>query len=233
MTVSRTIPYRWDCVRCGRRQEATAWRIVYLPEHKDLLKLASPGLAGVACATCGYPAELDEPVLVIRPGDPMPLLLGLPLSRVDNPEEPSRELAREAAHSLGDISGIPGPMIALPRALIAVALARQPRDDAEDPEKGAHDAFGADTENARLYQAFLRRVRDVEVERKAASTMQELWSVPAGELAAFLTDHPELGSAFAIAGARWELAQHPEDGREVFEARLALMERLGSSTNVA
>jgi CHAT domain-containing protein/tetratricopeptide (TPR) repeat protein len=228
MKVSRTIAHRWDCMHCGRGQEAEVWRIVYAPEHEDLLKNAGPGLAGVACAACGCPAELDEPVLVIRPGDPLPLLLGLPLTRVDNPEEPSRELATEVAHSLEDISELPGPMIALPRALIGVALTRQPSDDAKDPEKGAYDAFGADAAHYHLYRTFLQRVRDVEIQRKAALTMQELWAVPASELAAFLTGHPELGGASAIAGARWELAQHPEDGREVFEARLALMERLGS-----
>jgi CHAT domain-containing protein len=230
MTVSRMIAYRWDCSRCGRGQEADAWRIVYAPEHEDVLELGGPGLAGVACAACGYLAEIDEPVLVIRPGDPLPLLLGLPLSQVDNPEEPSRELAREAATSLGDISGIPGPMIPLPRTLLAVAVARNPSDDAEDPEKAAGDAFGTDPENTGLYRVFLLRVRDVELQRKAASTLQELWSIPPGELAAFLTDHPELGSPFALTGARWELSQHPDDGREVFEARLALVESLASGT---
>jgi CHAT domain-containing protein/tetratricopeptide (TPR) repeat protein len=230
MPVSRMIMYRWDCARCGRGQEAGVWRIVYAPEREDVLERGGPGLVGVACATCGHLAEIDEPVLVIRPGDPLPLLLGLPLSRVDNPEEPSRELGTEAAASLGDISGIPGPMIPLPRTLIAVALARNPSDDAQDPEKGAGGAFGAGTENAGLYRVFLQRVRDVELRRKAAATLQELWSVPPDELAAFLTDHPELGSPFALTGARWELAQHPDDGREVFEARLALVEGLASGT---
>lgn len=227
MTVSRMIGYRWDCARCGRGQDASVWRIVYAPEHEDVLECGGPGLVGVACA-CGYPAEIDEPVLVIRPGDPLPLLLGLPLSQVDNPEESSRELAIEAVQSRRDISGIPGPIIPLPRKLLTAAVARNPRDDAEDPEKAAGDAFGADPENARLYGVFLQRVRDVELQRKAASTLQELWSVPPSELAAFLRDHPELGSPFALTGARWELAQHPDDGREVFEARLALVEGLAS-----
>jgi CHAT domain-containing protein/tetratricopeptide (TPR) repeat protein len=229
MTVSCMIAYRWDCARCGRAQEAGVWRIVYAPEHEDVVERGGPGLVDIACAACGHRAEIDEPVLVIRPGDPLPLLLGLPRSRIDNVEEPSRELGEEAAASLGDISGIPGPMIPLPRTLIAVALARNPSDDAEDAEKAASAAFGADPQNADLYRVFLQRVRDVELRRKAAATLQELWSVPLDELAAFLTNHPELGSQFALAGARWELAQHPDDGREVFEARLALVEGLASS----
>jgi CHAT domain-containing protein len=228
MTVSRMIAYRWGCRRCGREQEADVWRIVYAPEHEDLLERGGPGLAGVVCAVCGNPAEVTEPVLVIRPEDPLPLLLGVPLSQADNPEMPGRELGREAVNSRRDLSGIPGPMIPLPRTHIAVAVARNPSDDAEDPEKAAGDAFSADPENARLYRVFLQRVRDAEMERKAASTLQELWSVLPDELAAFLTEHPELGSPFALAGARWELAQHPDDGREVFEARLALMEGLAS-----
>jgi CHAT domain-containing protein/tetratricopeptide (TPR) repeat protein len=121
-------------------------------------------------------------------------------------------------------------MIPLPRMLIPAALARNVMSDAAATESAAQDAFGSDAVRAGMYRVFLQTVRDDELERNVVSALQDLWSVRPQELAGFLADHPELGSAVAIARARGELAEHPgpdADG-ELFQARLALVESLAS-----
>jgi CHAT domain-containing protein len=204
------------------------WRIVYSPERNDVVQQDGPELAEVTCRECGYPTGINEPLLVIRPTDQLPLLLGLPPSQLDDPEPSSRELAMEAVQGLGGNKGIPGPMISLPRILVPVALARNVASDMADPERAAQDAFGDDMTLAGMYRAFVQKVRDGRIERNVVSALQDLWSVQPEELAGFLADHEELASAVAISRVRLELADHPDVDRQLFQARLTLVESLAS-----
>jgi hypothetical protein len=197
-------------------------------ERSDVVKRAGQELAMVTCDECGGLAEIDEPLLIIRPAVPPPLLLGLPLRMLGDPTPSSRELGQEAVTALGGTGGIRGPMIPLPRVLIPVTLTRNVNSDADYPESAAQDAFGGDTVLAGMYAAFLQIVRDAELERNVVSALQDLWSVPPHELARFLADHTELASAVAISRARGELAERPDTDSELFRARLALVEDLAS-----
>ncbi len=228
MAVSRRVMYRWRCDRCGSAQETPVWRIVDSRERSDVVERGGPELAEVACRECGSLTDISEPLLVIRPAAQLPLLLGLPLALLDDPEPSSRELAAEAVHALGSTGGIPGPMIPLPRVLIPAALARNVTSDAGDPERAAQDAFDSDTVMAGMYRVFLQRVREYKLERNVVSALQDLWSVQPQVLAGFLADHGELASAAAIFRVRRELAGHPDADSELFRARLALVEGLAS-----
>jgi tetratricopeptide (TPR) repeat protein len=233
MTVSRRVNYPWRCDACGSPQAAPVWRIVYSRERNDVVDRAGPELAEVTCGECGRAAEIDEPLLVIRPGDQLPLLLGLPVQQLEHPEHSSRELAKEAVHALGGRIGIPGPMIPLPRILIPAALTRDVISDARHPGSVAEDAFGDQPVLAGMYQAFLQSISDGEPERKVASALQDLWSVQPQELAGFLAAHGELASMVAVSKVRRELAEHTDADSELFRARLALVEGLASGVQPA
>jgi hypothetical protein len=86
MTISRRVMYQWSCERCGSPQEAIIWRILDARERSDVIERGGQELGETACGECGNLAEIDEPLLVIRPVDAVPLLLGLPVLQLDNPE---------------------------------------------------------------------------------------------------------------------------------------------------
>src|SRR5215831_12004996 len=239
MAVSRRVSYRWSCARCGSAQEAPAWRILDARERSDVVERPGPGLTDVPCGKCGTTADIDAPLLLIRPDSPMPLLLGLPVEALGDLGPWIRELSSEALEALGgDAAGITEPMMALPRLLLPVVLGRDVMSDLDDPAGAAWEVSDRDVAIADWYYRFLEIVRETEGERKLVSALQKLWSVPPPELAGFLADHPELGSREAVSRVRAEVDNFhgvasnrtpfgrtaSDESDEPLRARLALVE---------
>lgn len=243
MTVSRRVSYVWRCAACGNAQEAPVWRILDIRERGDLAEKPGSELADVTCGKCGVRADIDAPLLLIRPNNPLPLLLGLSLEALADPGPWIRELSSDALEALGGgVAGITGPMVPLPRRLLPVVLARDVSSDVEDPDRAVREVSTSDATISDMYGTFLRIVRDTEQERRLVSALQELWSVPPHELTVFLAEHPELGSPDAVSMVRAELnsfqgvpsdrtklGRVPSDeSNEPLRARLDLVEGLAS-----
>jgi hypothetical protein len=82
LPVSRRVRYQRSCANCEAQQEALVWRILYADERGSLADEPEAGLASVSCGRCGALAEIDEPLLVIRPDSALPLLPGLAMSEL-------------------------------------------------------------------------------------------------------------------------------------------------------
>jgi CHAT domain-containing protein len=158
-------------------------------------------------------------------------LLALPLHEMGDPLPRIRELAREASDVLGaDAVRIFEPMIAVPRLLLPVVLARDVTGDMADPDRAAQEVAGQwSAMSGYMYQNFLEMVRDSAPGRRLVSALQRLWSVLPAELAGFLREHPELGCSDAVAMVQEELTRVPSgESDEPVRARLALVEGLAS-----
>jgi hypothetical protein len=111
VSVSRRVMDRWVCSSCGNPQEVPVWRILDSRE-RDLAAEPVTGLAFAVCPGCGARAEIDAPLLLIRPGAVLPWLLGLPLHELEDPLPRIRELAGEAHDALGrGAAAITEPMV--------------------------------------------------------------------------------------------------------------------------
>src|SRR5258708_36043349 len=87
----------WQCPRCGNRQEGPAWRILDARERPDVLADLRPGLVFVVCPACGTEAAIEAPMLLIRPGNELELLLAVTASQLAELSPlTGQELAREA-----------------------------------------------------------------------------------------------------------------------------------------
>jgi CHAT domain-containing protein len=248
MAVSRRVPYTWRCEACGSAQEAPVWRILDARERGDVVEEAGPGLADVTCGDCGARAYIDAPLLLIRPGNPLPLLLAMPVVALDDPGPWIHELGSEALEALGgDAAGITEPMMPLPRWLLPVVLGRDVMSDLDDPAGAGREVSDQDAAVAGWYYRFLELVRETEGERRLLSALQKLWSIPPPELAGFLADHPELGSRDAVSLVRAEVDNFhgvasdrtpfgrvaTDESDEPLRARLALVEGLASGRPAA
>lgn len=74
------------------------------------------GLAVVACQACGALALIEAPLLLVRPGDYLPLLVAVARSELGDPSPSSGpQLLREAQAAGLRGEGLIGPMVPLPR----------------------------------------------------------------------------------------------------------------------
>src|ERR1019366_1549022 len=167
--------YGWQCRCCGGSQEAPAWRILDVRERPDVSAQLGSGLAFVVCPACGSKAPVEDPMLLIRPGNELPLLLAIASSELAEPSPPSsQELAREALAALGGVAeDIVGPMLPLARQLLPLVLTRDVTVDAADPDSAHREVSDFDATLAGLYSAFLQVVRDGD-----ASTLANLVGSP-------------------------------------------------------
>jgi CHAT domain-containing protein len=230
VAVSRRVAYSWTCCGCGNAQEVPVWRILDSRE-RDLAVEPIQELAVAACPECGTLSEINAPLLLLRPGHVLSWLLALPLHEMGDPLPRIRELAREVSDVLGsDAARIFEPMVAVPRLLLPVVLARDVTADTADPGQAAQEVAGQwPAGSGYVYQKFLEMVRDSAPVRRLASALQRLWPVQPAELVGFLRDHPELGWSDAAAMVREEFARVPPgESDEPVRARLALVEGLAS-----
>jgi hypothetical protein len=206
------------------------WRILDSRE-RDLALEPIQELAVAACPECESLSEISAPLLLLRPGQVLSWLLALAFHEMGDPLPRIRELAREASDVLGaDAARIFEPMVAVPRLLLPVVLARDVTADMADVDRAAQEVAGqCSAESGYVYQKFLEMVRDSAPVRRLVSALQRLWSVQPAELAEFLRDHPELGWSDAAAMVREEFARVPPgESDEPIRARLALVEGLAS-----
>jgi CHAT domain-containing protein/tetratricopeptide (TPR) repeat protein len=213
------------------------WRILDARERLDVIQAPGAGLSWVECAQCAARAEIDAPLLLVRPGDPLSLLLAVDVRELDRqlPGPPSAPLmVQEAEAALGrSTAGIAGPMIPLPRPLLAVVLGRDVAADLADPEHAVAEISRVESDClGSWYRRFLEIVRGTEDERNLEIILEQVWRVPWTELAVFLDEHPDAYGAEGIARARTALEafrrEDPQDpGREqiqaTLEARLTLL----------
>jgi CHAT domain-containing protein len=229
VAVSRMIAYQWECAGCARRQEAPVWQILDVGERPDATEFMTPGLMHVWCSDCGARALIRSTMLLIRPGDPVPLLLGIagggePIARS---EAIGMQLAQEA-WAAGAAENFVGPMIPLPRLLLILPLTRDVVADATDPEPFLQLLQGADEQVAGWYQEFLEQVRSSEPTRRADRALRELAGIPPDRLAEFLDSHPELGEPAALERVTDELAAGGRPDTELLQARVQLVQSLAA-----
>ena len=230
MMVSRMIGYSWECAGCGSRQEVPVWRILHAGERPDAVAPDSPGLAVVACPACGAVTLIEAPMLLVRPGDHLPLLVAVAGSELADPSPSSGpQLLREAqaAGLRGD--GVIGPMVPLPRPLVPLVLTRDVASDAADPERACQEIGSMGQPLPGWYRTFLYNVRAGEPERRAAHALRELLGVQRDDLPDFLESHPELGSEPAIAIVTAELADPTAQEDVTFvQARMQLVKGMAA-----
>ena len=243
MTSSLRTPYAWICAACGDSQQASIWLILDASQALSIDRDLGSGLTDVVCITCGHLADIEAPVLIIRPNDSTPFLLALPSHAFADPDgwihEPGLEDFKAIVNS---VVGLTGPILLLPRQLALVVLTRNITSDAEGPDQAARDVSVDHADIAGAYHSFLIVVRRAEQERKLVSTLQALWTVSPNELVTFLAEHPELRTPEAVSLARRELDlfyRRPQDSPETWSlpsdysdeplrARLSLIEGLAS-----
>jgi CHAT domain-containing protein/tetratricopeptide (TPR) repeat protein len=226
-------PYRWQCPGCGEQQEAPVWRILDAAERPDAVEPLAPGLAIVECPDCGATDGVQATMLLIRPGEALPLLLAVADSELTEPSSVSgQQLAREAqAAGAGGRDGVVGPMIPLPRLLLVLALTRDVSADAADPDSAYEQVRSMGEPFAGLYRTFLGLVRGSEPTRRAGMALRELLKVAPDDLLGFLETHPELGGDAALAVVTDQLsADISGDNSEMLQAQMRLVDSLADGT---
>jgi tetratricopeptide (TPR) repeat protein len=230
MMVSRMIAYSWECAGCESSQEVPVWRILHAGERPDVVAPDVLGLIVVACPACGAVALIEASMLLVRPGDYLPLLIAVAGSELADPSPssgPQLLLEAQAAGLPGD--GLIGPMVPLPRPLVPLVLTRDVAADAADPERACQEIRSAGQLLSDWYRTFLYNVGASEPERRAARALHELLGVPRDDLPDFLESHPELGSEAAIAIVAGELADPTAHEDVTFlQARMQLVKGLAA-----
>ncbi len=194
----------------------------------------APGLVCVSCPACGSQALIRSTMLLIRPGDPLPLLLAIAGGgeTQERSEATGVELAQEAWEAGAAESGaLVGRMVPVPRLLLLLALTRDVVADAADPDRAFQQVRGFGEQVAGWYQAFLDLVRSSEPERRAELTLRELSGVPLDQLAEFLDSHPELGGPAVLARVTDQLAAGSGGpDTELLQAQVHLVQSLADGT---
>jgi len=237
MIVSRRVLYAWTCPACHSLKRSAVWDIVNARERPDLLAQGTlaPGLVHVVCPRCGTgrPIE-DRPVLVIRPGNDLPLLLGASWADLasEDVSPATMDLYSSAQLAMaGDELGVQPPVIPMPRSLLAIALARVPDDDTADPDLACDQvARQWSTSHAAIYRVFLEDVRGSARIRAVNQLLQRVWSSHPATLLRFVEAHPDLSSPDVVAAVLKDFAAGPPPGESTtpLAARLRLVQSLAA-----
>lgn len=225
MPVSSRSSYTWRCSHCDEVQSAPIWRLLDARERPDVLAELAPGLASVVCPVCAAQAPIEAPLLLIRPGAPLSLLLAVSLEELNGIVVSSApELSDEARVALRRTQRrLPAPMIPIPRLILPLALTRDVAQDLADPGAtydGLHASQPAATD---LYLSFLDVVRSSEPERRIARILAELWSIDSAQLVEYLDSHPELASPIALSYGAADVAA---ESNSKWEGPLHIRQRL-------
>lgn len=239
--ISKRVRYEWHCHGCDTKQEAPVWRLLDIREHDSAVNRPDSGLAWVVCPGCGTAVEIDAPLLLMRAGHLVPLLLAVSMHELSGPSWPPSGpiLVEEAAIALGrSPMGLDGPIVPLPRTLLPVVLAREVGRDVADPDRAISEITSqAGPMMASWYRDFLDIVQYLEPERRIREALNELTTVPLQDLESFLDEHPELGSPKALEIVRAELDAPPavpeqdpvlDEFHKYREARLTLLDSLSA-----
>jgi len=237
MTVSRRVLYAWTCPACHSLQRSAVWDIVDARERPDLLAQGTlaPGLVHVVCPRCGTGSPIeDRPVLVIRPGNDLPLLLGTTWADLASEDVSPATMDLYASAQLamaGDELGVQPPVIPMPRSLLAIALARVPDDDTADPDLACGQvARQWSASHAAIYRVFLEDVRGSARIRAVSKLLQRAWTATPRRCCAFVEAHPDLSSPEVVAAVVKDFAAGPPPGASTapLAARLRLVQSLAA-----
>jgi hypothetical protein len=155
MTVSVQVPYTWHCEKCNRDRTAAVWRIIDDRERGDVLNAVGLGLLWVDCSTCATRAQVESPLLVIRLGSSVPLLLVAPLAelRDGRAQHYSADLMDQARDAGAFRNGsLPVGPIPLPWSLLPVVLSRDLDRDVTDREFARSQLASHDAATATHYE---------------------------------------------------------------------------------
>ncbi len=175
-------------------------------------------------------------MLVIRPGNDLPLLLGATWADLASGDvSPATTGLYESAYlaMAGDDLGVYPPVIVLPRSLVAIALARVPNDDAADPELACGQVASEwSPSRATNYRVFLEVVRDSARIRAVGKLLQRAWSSHPATLLPFVESNSDLSSPDVVAAVAEHFASSfsAEDSATPLAARLHLVQSLAAGT---
>ncbi|MFF3644424.1 CHAT domain-containing protein [Streptomyces sp. NPDC002564] len=194
MAVSARASFAWHCAGCDQERSAVVWRVVDARERADVLAAPGPGLAWADCPQCGARADIDVPLLVLRPGRPAPLLLGLSLAELRDDPGPSALALLGEAERAGAFDGdtFDGQLIPLPRTLLAVVLTRDPARDLADPATARTEVEPHGQAAADHYALFLRYFAEERADTEVNGLLYALLTSMPDELDALLRTRPEL-----------------------------------------
>ena len=231
MPVSRMERYGWDCPSCHRRAEAPSWRIVDARERPQVIATLSVGLVHVVCPTCGTSASVGRPVLIIRPGEVVPLLVGLSEQELREEDLSARASLFEEATSSDDYiptDDLTGWHLVVPRELLALIVSRDTASDLESPTLASSDIAQYAPHMVSWYETFLSNVIEGLFDSKVGQALDGLWRTSPDDLQDFLSFHPELASDTALQLAQNHLRLGPPAG----ESDLPLRARLDLVVNL-
>ncbi|MEV5977740.1 CHAT domain-containing protein [Streptomyces sp. NPDC052114] len=194
MAVSARASYAWRCPQCDRECTDVVWRVVDARERADVLAAAGHGLARADCPGCGAGADIDAPLLILRPGVTAPLLLGVSFADLRGDPPPSALAPLGEAERAGAFRAdvFHGQVIPLPRKLLPVVLARDLDRDLADPATARAELLSRGQPVADNYGMFLGYLAQ---EREGAEVSELLYAVLTSmpdELAELLRTRPEL-----------------------------------------
>lgn len=239
MTVSRRVPYAWTCIACHGLQQSVVWVVVHEWERPDVLAEGplAPGFVQVVCTRCGTASAIEgQSLLLVRPGDNLPLLLGTTWAdlALDEVSPAMRNLFDGAQQAMaGDKLTVHPPVVLLPRSLLGVVIARVPDDDAADPDLACGQvAVRWSVHHATLYRAFLEDVLGSARIRAVNRLLQQAWSSDSATLLQFVDAHPDFSSSDVVAAVAEEVDGGPPPGESAapLTARLRLVQSLAAGT---
>lgn len=177
----------------------------------------APGFVKVICPQYGTDSAIDDrPVLRVRPGDDLPLLLGTSLADLVSEDiSPAvKDLYANAQLAMaGDTLGVQLPAIRIPRALLAVVVARVPDDGAADPDLAYGQVTAQWSEfSATSYRMFFTEVLGSSRLRAVNRPLQQAWSGDPASLAEFVETHPDLLSPEVVAAVAKDVDAGPPMG---------------------
>jgi CHAT domain-containing protein/tetratricopeptide (TPR) repeat protein len=204
-------------------------------ERADLrTRFQDLGAYMAACSECGAGIARDLGLVVVGMAEEAPVVLACPDEHLaqDDPFAPSRELLDATNRSLyyGGVS-LPGPVLAVPFDVLAIALGRDVDSDAAEPDAAvaAVAAISQDGNNeAERYAIFLDHVAGSRPERRMNMAWDALLEVgDLGSLRQALEQFPELiedGARERSAAIReTALAAGDEHAVRIAEAQIALL----------
>jgi CHAT domain-containing protein/tetratricopeptide (TPR) repeat protein len=232
-----------QCPACGHVTAGLTWLAIDVRERPDLhAEFQERDAYMSVCAGCGEHLLRDRGLLVLGLAEAAPVVLGCSDEQLflDDPVLPSAEVIDAVnAQLLSRGEELPGPVLVLPFAVLAIALSRDVDTDACDPqaaERSVAADLGADA--AELYAIFMGDVAGSSPARRMNAASHALFRVTSvEELRATLALYPELLTPEArarpaeIAAAARASGDGP--GAAVAEGVLALLERCANGDEAA
>ncbi|MEV0120533.1 CHAT domain-containing protein [Streptomyces sp. NPDC050703] len=194
MAVSARASYAWRCEKCGRRCAAPVWRVVDARERGDVLTPPARSLAWVRCPGCGEGTDIGAPLLVLRPGEAAPLLLGLSVEELrGDPSRAALPVLEEAERAGAFRENVfTGQVIPLPRRLLPVVLARDLERDLADTASACAELAPEGQPTVDNYGTFLHYLAADREDARVNRLLYAVLSSPPDAFDELLRTEPDL-----------------------------------------